>query len=58
MVAEDPESGVRAVVRDVKREWVGRRPRIIVEYEASGRVETFYFTWGVKEGVRADVKLN
>ena len=45
VVVEDPESGVRAVVRDLRLEWVDGRPRVIVEYEANGRVKTFYFAW-------------
>ena len=60
MVAEDPERGVRAVVKDVKVMWEGGRPRVVIEYEANGRTETFSFTWYVATdgAVRAGVKLN
>ncbi|AFA38660.1 PaRep2b protein [Pyrobaculum oguniense TE7] len=60
MVAEDKERGVKAVIRNVKVMWKDGRPKIVVEYEANGRTETFSFTWGVyKSGrVRAGVKLN
>ncbi|AFA38267.1 PaRep2b protein [Pyrobaculum oguniense TE7] len=60
MVAEDKERGIRAVIRDVKAEWEGNRPRVVVEYEANGRAESFSFVWGVERdgGVRADVRLD
>ena len=60
VVAEDAERGVKAVVKDVKLEWEGDRPRIVVEYETNGRIETFSFVWGVRsEGkVRASVRLD
>ncbi|AFA40186.1 PaRep2b protein [Pyrobaculum oguniense TE7] len=60
MAVEDPERGIKAVIKDVWVEWDGNRPRIVVEYEANGQTETFYFTWGAAtgEGVRASVKLN
>ena len=60
VAVEDPESGVRAVVRDLRREWEDGRPRIIVEYETSNRTETFSFIWGVGQigDVRANVRLN
>ena len=49
VVVEDRERGVRAVIKDVKLGWVNGRPRITIEYEAGGRRESFYFTWGVRE---------
>ncbi|MEM0277520.1 PaRep2b protein [Pyrobaculum sp.] len=60
MVAEDKERGIKAVIRDVKVMWEDGRPKIVVEYEANGRTETFSFTWGVyKSGkVRASVRLD
>ena len=58
MAVEGPESGMKGEVKDLRRERVGRRPRVVVEYEANGRAGSSYFTWGVKEGVRAGVKLN
>ena len=60
MVAEDRERGTRAVVRYVKLRWEEGRPKVMVEYEASGRVETFSFTWYVTTGgrIRAGVRLN
>ena len=60
VVAEDPERGIRAVIRDLRREWINGRPRIIVEYEANGEKRFFFFTWGVVKGgsVQAGVDLN
>ena len=58
VAAEDKERGIRAVIKDVKLEWENGRPRIVVEYEASGRRESFSFIWGVYEGVKASVRLN
>ena len=47
-------------MKDLRLEWVNGRPRIIVEYEANGRVETFFFTWGVKTrgAIQANMNLN
>ena len=60
VAAEDKEKGVKAVIRNVKVMWEEGRPKIVVEYEADGRKETFSFIWGVeKDGkVRAKVRLN
>ena len=60
VVAEDPESGVRAAVKDVKREWEDGRPRIVVEYEINGERKSFSFIWGVKTRriIYAGVNLN
>ncbi|ABP49909.1 PaRep2b protein [Pyrobaculum arsenaticum] len=60
LAVEDPERSVKAVIKDVWVEWDGNRPRIVVEYEANGRTETFYLTWGAAtgEGVRASVRLD
>ena len=60
VAVEDPERSVKAVIKDVWVEWDGNRPRIVVEYEANGRTETFYLTWGAAtgEGVRASVRLD
>ncbi|MCY0890434.1 MULTISPECIES: PaRep2b protein [Pyrobaculum] len=60
MVAEDPERGVKAVIRDVKVEWENGRPRVEVEYEVNGDVKSLSFIWGVDKGgaVRAGVGLN
>ena len=58
LTVEDPERGIKAVIKDVKAEWDDGRPKIVVEYEANGRTEIFSFTWGVyKSGkVRASVR--
>ena len=59
MVVEDKERGIRAVIKDVKLEWENGRPRITIEYEASGHKQSFYFTWGKKgDEIRAKVNLN
>ncbi len=67
IVVEDAEKGIKAVIRDVRVEWEGNRPRIVVEYEVSGKAESFYFTWGVKRGdttvkrdgtILANIKIN
>ena len=60
MVAEDPERGVKAVIRDVKVMWKDGRPRVVVKYETGSGVKSFYFTWGVeKDGkVSAGVRLD
>ena len=60
MIVEDPERGVKAVIKNVKREWDKGRPKIIVEYEANGQTETFSFTWRVETGggIRASVRLD
>ncbi|WP_258870557.1 PaRep2b protein [Pyrobaculum aerophilum] len=60
LVVEDAERGIRAVVKDVRVIQEGGRPRVVVEYEVNGRVESFSFIWGVttKEVVTASVKLN
>ncbi|WP_333639005.1 PaRep2b protein [Pyrobaculum aerophilum] len=60
MTAEDPERGVKAVIRDVKVMWEGGRPRIVVEYEVNRQTESFSFIWDVATGrkVIAGVNLN
>ncbi|AFA40143.1 PaRep2b protein [Pyrobaculum oguniense TE7] len=60
MIVEDPERGVKAVIRDVKLAWDGIRPRVVVEYEAGGVVKSFSFTWSMygNRRIMANVKLN
>ncbi|AFA38847.1 PaRep2b protein [Pyrobaculum oguniense TE7] len=60
MIAEDKERGVKAVIKNVKREWDKGRLKIVVEYETNGRTETFSFTWRVETGggIRASVRLD
>ena len=60
LVVEDAEKGIRAVIRDVKVERDGDRPRVVVEYEVNGKAKSFSFIWGMrKEGiVIASVWLN
>jgi len=60
LVVEDPGAGVRAEIRDVRVEWTGRRPRVVIEYEAGGQIKSFSFIWGLKtrRAIVATVKLN
>ena len=60
VVAEDKERGIRAEVKDLRLEWEDGRPRIVVEYEANGRNESFHLVWGVRaEGkIQASVDLD
>ncbi|MCX8138022.1 PaRep2b protein, partial [Pyrobaculum aerophilum] len=60
LVVEDAEKGIRAVIRDVKVERDGDRPRVVVEYEVGGDVKSFSFIWGVTTTgkVIASVNLN
>ncbi|RFA95838.1 hypothetical protein CGL51_06740 [Pyrobaculum aerophilum] len=52
LVVEDAEKGIKAVVRDVRVERDGDRPRVVVEYEVNGVTKSFSFIWGVrKEGI-------
>ncbi|AFA39268.1 PaRep2b protein [Pyrobaculum oguniense TE7] len=57
MVAEDPERGIKAVVKDVWVQWEGGRPRVVVEYEANGKAKKYTFIWGVVTGGRVSVKV-
>ncbi|MEM1636383.1 PaRep2b protein [Pyrobaculum sp.] len=60
MPVEDPERGIKAVIKDVKAEWDDGRPKIVVEYETNGEVKSLSFTWFVDKGgsVKANVRLN
>ncbi|WP_258870175.1 PaRep2b protein [Pyrobaculum aerophilum] len=60
IVVEDAERGIGAVIRDMRVEREGDRPRITVEYEVNGRVESFSFIWGVKTDgkIRASVWIS
>ncbi|WP_333638975.1 PaRep2b protein [Pyrobaculum aerophilum] len=53
------ERGLKAVVRDVRVERDGDRPRVVVEYEVNGEAKSFSFIWGVRKGgiVMANVWL-
>ncbi|WP_333639182.1 PaRep2b protein [Pyrobaculum aerophilum] len=60
ITVEDVKKGIRAIIRSVRVEWENNRPRVVVEYEINGEVNTFSFIWGVITGgrIRASVKLN
>ncbi|MEM4792842.1 MAG: PaRep2b protein [Pyrobaculum sp.] len=60
LAVEDPERGVKAVIRDVKVVWKGVRPRIVVEYEANGEAKSFSFAWGMygDRRIMANAKLD
>ncbi|WP_181933470.1 PaRep2b protein [Pyrobaculum aerophilum] len=60
LVVEDTESGIKAVIRDVRVEWDGDRPRVVVEYEVGGEAKSFSFTWRVakRNAIQTGVWLN
>ncbi len=60
LVVDDAERGLKAVVRGVRVEREGGRPRVVVEYEVGGDVTSFSFIWGVRKGggIVAGLDLN
>ncbi|AAL63592.1 paREP2b [Pyrobaculum aerophilum str. IM2] len=58
VVAKDAERRIKAVMRYVRVEWDGDRPRVVVEYEADGVAKSF--TWSIRSRgrIQAHVRLN
>ena len=57
VVVEDKERGLKIAIRDLRREWMSDRLRVVVEYEVNGRAEIFSLAWHVVTGGRVQASV-
>ncbi|WP_309544053.1 PaRep2b protein [Pyrobaculum aerophilum] len=58
VVAKDAEKKIKAVIRYVRVEWDGDRPRVVVVYEADGAAKSFTWSIRLRGRIQAHVRLN